>query len=240
MLDNPPNFSWEIVPLVDLMKQYFDVPIVITNDANAAAIGEMKFGSARGKKDFIVITLGTGLGSGIVVDGKLVFGHNGVAGEMGHINASPDSNRKCGCGKRGCLETYASATGIVITVKELLKNLDYKSDLRLIPKDELTSKDIAEAAGQGDKIALEAFDITGKMLGIRLADAVSLLAPETIYFSGGLAKAKDLLLKPVDKYMEQYMFPNFKRSVTLELSGLMDKNSAILGAAALIQSNLDM
>jgi glucokinase len=229
-----PNLPWKgTINLVDKMKKYFKVPIVMTNDANAAAMGEMIYGKARGMKEFIVITLGTGLGSGIVVDGKVVYGHDGFAGEIGHTIYDPEG-RLCGCGRRGCLETYASATGITKTVIELLEKSDEKSLLRDIPKDKLESKTIHDAAVKGDKIALEAFDYTAKILGLKLADSIAYTSPEAIFLFGGLAEAGDYILKPTKKYMEHYLLDVFKNKVKLEISGLMGKNAAILGAAALI------
>ena len=229
-----PNLPWKgTIPLVEKMKHYFNLPIVMTNDANAAAMGEMIYGKAKGLKDFIVITLGTGLGSGLVVDGKVVYGHDGFAGELGHTIYDPNG-RLCGCGRKGCLETYASATGIVLTVGELILRSTVQSTLREIPANKLTSKDIFEAALTGDKLALEAFNFTARILGLKLADSVAHTSPEAIFLFGGLAEAGDYILKPTKKYMEEFMLEVFKNKVKLEISGLMGKNAAILGAAALI------
>ncbi len=238
-IEYAPNLNWyEIIPLADILNKHFHVPVVLTNDANAAAMGEMIYGSAKGLDNFIVITLGTGLGSGLVVDGKVVYGHDGFAGEIGHTIYDPNG-RLCGCGRKGCLETYASATGIKRTVIELLNNSDTKSILIDIPEDELNSKDIYEAAVKGDKLALDAFDYTAKVLGLKLADSIAYTSPEAIFLFGGLALSGDYILKPTKKYMEENLLKIYKNKVRLELSGLMGKNAAILGAAALIWKELD-
>ncbi len=229
-----PNLHWKgVVPLVKLLNQNFHVNMALTNDANAAAMGEMIYGAAKGMKDFIVITLGTGLGSGIVVDGKVVYGHDGFAGEVGHTIYDPQG-RLCGCGRKGCLETYASATGMKKTVIEFLSKTSEKSLLSSIPEKDLNSKIIYEAAVKGDKIALEAFDYTARILGLKLADSVAYTSPEAIFLFGGLALAGDYILKPTKKYMEENILQIFKNKVKLEISGLMGKNAAVLGAAALI------
>ncbi|MFN8255082.1 MAG: ROK family protein [Bacteroidales bacterium] len=233
-IEQAANLRWKgIIPLVEMLRKKFDTRIVLTNDANAAAMGEMIFGAAKSMKNFIVVTLGTGLGSGFVVDGKLVYGHDGFAGELGHTIYNPEG-RLCGCGRKGCLETYASATGIKTTVLELLGKSGEESTLRSIPEGELNSKNIYEAALKGDKIATEAFDITARILGLKLADSVVYTSPEAIFLFGGLALSGDVLLKPTKTYMEHYMLSIFKNKVKLELSGLMGKNAAVLGAAALI------
>ena len=229
-----PNLPWKgQIPLVEKMSKNFDVPIVMTNDANAAAMGEMIYGKAKGLKEFIVITLGTGLGSGIVVDGKVVYGHDGFAGEMGHTIYDPNG-RLCGCGRRGCLETYASAPGIVLTVGELLAKSTVQSKLRDISINKMESKDIYEAAVKGDRLALEAFEITAKILGLKLADSIAHTSPEAIFMFGGLAESGDYILKPTKKYMEQYLLDVYKNKVKLEISGLKGGDAAVLGAAALI------
>jgi glucokinase len=229
-----PNLPWRgTIELVQKMKHYFDVPIVMTNDANAAAMGEMIYGKAKGLKDFIVITLGTGLGSGIVTDGKVVYGHDGFAGEIGHTTYDPNG-RLCGCGKKGCLETYASATGIVLTVGELLLKSTVQTKLREIPANKLEAKDIHQEALKGDRLALEAFDYTARILGLKLADSIAHTSPEAIFLFGGLAEAGDYILVPTKKYMEENLLTIFRNKVRLEISGLMGKNAAILGAAALI------
>ncbi len=238
-IEYAPNLKWDdIVPFTDLFRQYYDLPAVLTNDANAAAMGEMIFGRAKGMRDFIVITLGTGLGSGIVVNGELVYGHDGFAGELGHVNVKKQG-RKCGCGNNGCLETYASATGIKRTVFELLATDDMESELANISYNELSSKMIYEAALKGDPLALKAFDITGEILGRKLADAVAHTSPEAIFLFGGLAKAGDLIIHPTKKYMEDSLMGIFKNKVKILTSGLMDKNAAVLGCGALIWDHLD-
>ncbi len=236
-IQNPPNLNWGFVDVAAAMKKYYDVPFALTNDANAAAIGEMEFGSARGMKNFIEVTLGTGLGSGIVVDGKVLYGHSGVAGELGHVNIVNDG-RKCGCGKKGCLETYVSATGIKRTVFELLATSRDDSILRNISFNDLTSKQIYEAAQKRDKIAISAFKFTGKLLGEALADVVTLLSPEAIVIFGGLAQAGDILFEPTRKQMENSLLYFHKGKIKLIKSGLSEGDAAILGASALIWHEL--
>ncbi len=236
-VENPPNLKWGIVNVVEIIKKYFDVPAAITNDANASAIGEMLFGAAKGMKDFIVITLGTGLGSGVVVDGRLVYGADGFAGEIGHT-VYDVNGRMCGCGKQGCLETYASATGIKRTVIELLEASDKESILRKTEYDELDSKMIYSAALNGDVLASEAFEFTGKILGLKLADAVAVTSPEAIILFGGLALAGDLIIIPAKKSMEENLFHVFRNKVKIIQSGLPEGNSAVLGASALIWNEI--
>lgn len=232
-VENPPNLNWGMVNLITLVKKYYDLPVAVTNDANAAALGEMKFGVARGMKNFIEITLGTGLGSGIVVDGNLLYGHSGFAGEMGHTTIVSEG-RKCGCGKRGCLETYASATGIKRTVFELLSDTTDASTLRDVNYNDMNSKMIYEAAKSGDKIAINAFKFTGKLLGQAMADAVAYLSPEAFVLFGGLSQAGELLLEPTKKHLENNLLPIFKGKIKILLSGLPEGDAAILGASALI------
>ena len=236
-IEQPPNLSWKYVDVVTTLKRWYSIPVALTNDANAAALGEMLFGAAKGMKDFIVITLGTGLGSGIVANGELIYGHDGFAGEIGHTIVDPNG-RKCGCGRRGCLETYASASGICRTVEELLKASEQSSELLEISLENMTSKRIFEAAQRGDKLALEAFELTGKYLGLKLADSVAYTSPEAIILFGGLAAARDFIFTPTKKYMEEYLLGIFKNKVRLLPSGLPKGNSAILGAAALIWKEL--
>ncbi len=233
-----PNLEWKgILPICKEITKQTTLPAVVTNDANAAALGEMIFGGAVGMKDFIVITLGTGLGSGIVSNGKLVVGHDGFAGELGHTIVEIDG-RMCGCGNKGCLETYASATGIRRTVFMLLAKSNLPSVLRGVSYEKLSAKMITEAALNHDLIALEAFEYTGKILGMKLAEAVTTLSPEAIFFFGGLAKAGALIIEPTKRYMEEFMFPIFRNKVKLLPSSLDGKNSAVLGAAALIWQEL--
>ena len=234
----PPNLNWGMVNVIDLVKKYSSLPAAITNDANAAAIGEMIFGAAKGMKNFIVITLGTGLGSGIVVNGELVYGADGFAGEIGHTIFDMNG-RECGCGRKGCLETYASASGIRRTVFELIGNTNIPSRLREISFSQLSAKDIADAAMRGDKLALKAFDYTAKVLGLKLADAVAHLSPEAIILFGGLANAGDLIFLPTKQYMEEFMLNIFKNKVKLIPSALPGAHAAVLGASALIWNELN-
>jgi glucokinase len=236
-VENPPNLKWGVVNVVEIIKQFYDVPAAITNDANASAIGEMLFGAAKGMKDFIVITLGTGLGSGVVVDGKLVYGSDGFAGEIGHTVYDPNG-RQCGCGRKGCLETYASATGIKRTVMELLSNSNEDSALRNISYNDLDSKMIYSAALAGDKLATDAFEYTGKILGLKLADAVAVTSPEAIILFGGLALAGNLIIEPTKKSLEENLFHVFRNKVKILQSGLPEGNSAVLGAGALIWNEI--
>ncbi len=233
-IEYAPNIRWgEYIYFKETFAQYFDYPMVLTNDANAAALGEMVYGNAQGMNDFILITLGTGLGSGMVVNGKLVYGHDGFAGELGHVNVKPDG-RLCGCGRRGCLETYVSATGIKRTIFKLMAEETEDSDLRNIPYDELTSLMITEAANKQDPLAIKAFEYTGRILGEKLADTVLHTSPEAIFLFGGLVKAGNYLFTPTRKYLENFIFKMFKNKVKLLPSGLMDKNAAVLGASALV------
>ncbi len=234
-----PNLKFEgVVPVVEFLRSKFDYKvIVLTNDANAAAIGEMIYGGAKGMKDFIMITLGTGVGSGIVVNGEMVYGHDGFAGEIGHTIFDPNG-RDCGCGRKGCLETYASATGIKRTVFELLASMIEPSVLRSISFDDLSAKMIDEAARKGDKIALEAFDYTGEVLGLKLADAIAHTSPEAIFLFGGLAQAGDLIFEPTKYYMEEQMLSIYRNKIKLLPSKLPPGDAAILGSSALVWKEL--
>lgn len=236
-IEQPPNLGWGIVNVLEIVKKYTAVPVSITNDANAAAIGEMIFGAVKGMENFIVITLGTGLGSGIVVNGELVYGADGFAGEIGHM-IYDINGRECGCGRRGCLETYASASGIKRTVFELLAEVNSPSILRKFSFDLLTSKDIYDAAMKEDKIALAAFDRTAKILGAQLADVVACFSPEAIILFGGLANAGKLIFDPVKIYMEEFMLNIFKNKVRIIPSGLSNGNAAVLGSGALIWNEI--
>ena len=235
-IEYPADLPWKgIIPLADIFKTHTNLPVIVTNDANAAAVGEMIYGGARGMKDFVVITLGTGLGSGFVVDGKLVYGHDGFAGEIGHTSIRPGtSNRSCGCGRKGCLETYVSATGIKRTLLKIMADSIEPSPLRKLSFDELDSKIIHDAAVNGDPLAIEAFQYTGMMLGIKLADVVAHTNPEAIFLFGGLALAKDLIFGPTKEYMEQNLLSIYKGKVKLLQSELSTKNAAVLGASSLI------
>lgn len=234
---SPPNLSWETVNLVDVVKKYYDLPIAVTNDANAASLGEKMFGNGKDYKNFIEITLGTGLGSGIIVNNELLYGSDGFAGEIGHINAIPNG-RICGCGRRGCLETYASATGIRRTVFELLSDLGIESELRKIAFEDLTSKMIYDYAQKGDKIAKQAFEFTGEILGKSLADIVAIFSPDAFILFGGLANAGGMLITPTKKYMEENLLKVFKNKVEILQSGLDAADVAIVGAAALIWNEI--
>lgn len=217
----------------DLSKAFGGVKALITNDANAATIGEMVYGNAKGMKDFIMITLGTGLGSGFVSNGQMIYGHDGFAGEFGHVIVERDG-RACGCGRKGCLEAYVSATGIKRTAFELMATMSEKSKLRDIPFAEFDSAMISAAAEEGDPIALECFRITGERLGRALADVVTVTSPEAIFLFGGLAKAGKWIFEPTARYMEENMMFAYKNKVKLLPSGIQGKNAAILGASALI------
>lgn len=227
-----PNLPWDgIIPMARLMSESLNLKAVLTNDANAAAYGEMTYGAAKGLKDFILITLGTGVGSGFVANGELIYGHDGFAGELGHVIAVRNG-RKCGCGRHGCLERYASATGVVITAKEWLEDRNDVTILRDVK--EVTARSIHVAAEQGDAMALELMDYTGMILGQTLADAVAITSPEAIIFFGGLANAGDLLFDPVRKHMEDNLLNIYKNKVKLMQSALSDSDAAILGASALV------
>ncbi len=217
----------------DISKNFGGVKVLITNDANAATIGEMVYGNAKGMKDFIMITLGTGLGSGFVSNGEMIYGHDGFAGEFGHVIVERDG-RLCGCGRKGCLETYVSATGIKRTAFELMATMTDRSKLREIPFADFDASMISAAAEEGDPIAKECFRVTGERLGRALADAVTVTSPEAIFLFGGLAKAGKLLFEPTQWYMEENMMFAYKNKVKLLPSGIQGKNAAILGASALI------
>lgn len=233
-IDFAPNLLWKgRIPMAYLLSEALNgIPVALTNDANAAAIGEMTYGAARGMKDFIEITLGTGLGSGIVVGGKLVYGHDGFAGEIGHTIIRRNG-RSCGCGRFGCLETYCSATGVARTAKEFLTAREDDSLLRTLDIAEITSKDVYDAAVQGDKLALDVFETTGAILGEALADSVAYTSPEAIILFGGLTKAGNILLEPVKRHMEQNLLAIYKDKVKILVSELKESDAAVLGASAL-------
>lgn len=228
-----PNLPWKgVIPLAQMLSDKLHVPVELTNDANAAAIGEMTYGAARGMKDFLVITLGTGVGSGIVVNGQLVYGHDGFAGELGHTTIRRDG-RLCGCGLKGCLETYTSATGVARSAKEKLKDTNEPSILREMNPDEITSKDVYDAAIKGDKVAKDIFEFTGTLLGEAFANFVAFSSPEAIILFGGLTKAGKLIFDPVRKNMEENMLPIFRNKIKLLMSELKESDAAVLGASAL-------
>ncbi|WP_320019400.1 ROK family protein [Labilibaculum manganireducens] len=232
-IENAANLRWKgSIPLADLVKKRIDVPVIITNDANAAAMGEKVFGAAKGMNNFIVITLGTGLGSGIVVNGDLLYGHDGFAGEVGHMIVRA-SGRECGCGRKGCLETYVSATGVKRTVYKLLARHMGDSELRDVPFSRLTAKMVAEAAGRGDLVAKETFRYTARMLGEVLANVVAVTSPQAIFLFGGLTKAGDILFNPVAETLEEQLLSIYKGKVKILASGIED-DAAVLGAASLI------
>lgn len=230
-----PNLPWKgIVPLADMFSQALGIPVKMTNDANAAALGEMIYGVARGMKNFIVITLGTGVGSGIVIDGRLVYGSDGFAGELGHVTmVRGKEGRLCGCGRRGCLETYCSATGVARTARQMLAESDRPSLLRELDPDKIQSLDVSIAAAKGDELALEIFEFTGEMLGEACADFTAFSSPEAYIFFGGLTKAGDLLMNPIKKSYEEHVMPVFRGKAKFLVSGLMSTNAAVLGASAL-------
>ncbi len=229
-----PNLPWKgIIPLAKLIQDKFQLPAVLTNDANAAALGEMMYGAAKGMKDFIMITLGTGVGSGIVANGSLILGHDGFAGELGHTIIIPDGRFHPGTGKNGSLESYASATGLALTANEMLHKSKAKSILRSIPKEEIDSKKVYEAATKGDKLAIEIFEFTGKVLGMALANFVMFSSPEAIILFGGLTKAGELILKPTREHMEANLIQVFQNKVKILISHLKESDAAILGASAL-------
>jgi glucokinase len=234
-IEYAPNLPWKgIIPLAKLIENKFRLPVTLTNDANAAAIGEMMYGAAKGMKDFIMITLGTGVGSGIVANGKLIYGHDGFAGELGHTIVIPDGRLHKGTGKKGSLESYASATGVTLTAIEMLEHSEEESLLRKVPKEKLDSKAVYDAAIQGDQLALDIFEFTGKILGLSLANAIMFSSPEAIVLFGGLTKAGDLILKPTREHMEANLIQVFQNKVKILVSHLKESDAAILGASALV------
>lgn len=233
-IQNPPNLPWgPVIPLAEMVSSRFGIPVAITNDANAAALGEMTYGAARGMRDFIMITLGTGVGSGIVINGQLVYGHDGFAGELGHVIIKRNNGRICGCGRTGCLEAYCSATGVARTAREFLEVRSEPSTLRSVQIEDITSKDVYDAAMAGDKLAKEIFDYTGTLLGEAFADMVAFSSPQAIILFGGLAKSGDLLLKPLRSALERTVFPIFRGKTKIILSELKESDAAVLGASAL-------
>ena len=232
---NPPNLPWgPIIPLAETVSKAFGgIPVSITNDANAAALGEMTYGAARGMKDFIMITLGTGVGSGIVVNGQLVYGHDGNAGELGHVVMKRNNGRICGCGRTGCLEAYCSATGVARTAREFLEIRNEPSLLRNLDIEDITSKDVYDAAMAGDAIAKDVFEYTGKLLGEAIADMIVFSSPQAIILFGGLAKSGDLLLRPLQESLDKNIFPIFKGKTKVIISELKESDAAVLGASAL-------
>jgi len=233
-IENASNLNWpDYIPVAKLMAGYSGLPVAVINDANAATLGEMRYGIAKGVSNFIALTLGTGLGSGIVVDGRLVNGQNGHAGELGHTIAVA-GGRMCGCGRKGCLETYASAPGLLKTLLELLDSTDTESVFRNQVTNTITAKDITREAANGDKLSLTAFEKTGQILGGKLADAVAFLNPSLIVLSGGLANSGSLILEPTRIHFQRNLLEIFKGTVSIEMSDMTKKNAAILGAAGMM------
>ncbi|MCI6495134.1 MAG: ROK family protein [Muribaculaceae bacterium] len=232
---NPPNLPWgPIIPLAEKVSKAFGgIPVAITNDANAAAVGEMTYGAARGMKDFIMITLGTGVGSGIVINGQLVYGSDGFAGELGHVIMKRNNGRVCGCGRTGCLEAYCSATGVARTAREFLEIRNEPSLLRNLDIEDITSKDVYDAAMAGDRLAKDIFTFTGTILGEAFADMVAFSSPQAIVLFGGLAKSGELLLKPLKETFEKSVMPVFAGKTKILISELKESDAAVLGASAL-------
>ena len=234
-IESAVNLSWGGTKTIEFAKLLSEamngLPVALTNDANAAAVGEMTYGAARGMKNFIMITLGTGVGSGIVINGDVVYGHDGFAGELGHTAAVRSNGRTCNCGKTGCLETYASATGVARTAREWLELSDEPSVLRNL--DSIASKDVFDAAKEGDKLALKIFEFTGKILGRSFADFIAFSSPEAIVLFGGLARAKEFLTAPIEEAMNANVLPLWRNKVKIVYSQLKESDAAILGASAL-------
>lgn len=232
---NPPNLPWgPVIPLAEKVSEAFGgIPVAVTNDANAAALGEMTYGAARGMKDFIMITLGTGVGSGIVINGNMVYGHDGNAGELGHLVMKRNNGRMCGCGRTGCLEAYCSATGVARTAREFLEIRQEPSLLRNLDIEDITSKDVYDAAMAGDKLAKDIFDYTGNILGEAFADMIAFSSPQAIILFGGLAKSGDLLLNPIKESLDKNVMPIFRGKTQILVSQLKESDAAVLGASAL-------
>ncbi len=236
-IGDAPNLQWakeKNIPLAKMITYATGVPAVLTNDANAAAIGEMTYGVAKGMKNFIMITLGTGVGSGIVINGQVVYGHDGFAGELGHVIVERENARQCGCGRKGCLETYTSATGVARTAREFIEKGDTETILTELPDvKKITSKDVYDAAQKGDKMAIDIFKYTGHLLGRTFADFIAFSSPEAIVLFGGLAKAEKWIMDPIQEAMDEYSLGIFKGKVKLLLSELPESDAAVLGASAL-------
>ena len=234
MIEGAPNLPWPSpIPLAKTITEKFGIPCLVTNDANAAGVGEMTYGAARGMKDFIMITLGTGVGSGIVVNGQMVYGHDGFAGELGHVIMRRNNGRMCGCGRTGCLEAYCSATGVARTAREFLEIRKDDSKLRTLDIASITSKDVYDAAVAGDQLAKEIFDYTGTILGEALADFTAFSAPEAFVIFGGLAKSGDLIMKPIKEAFDKNVLPLWRGKIKIVFSEMKEADAAILGASAL-------
>ena len=233
-IESAANLEWKgSVPFAKLFSEKLGIPVAITNDANAAAIGEMTYGVARGMKNFIMITLGTGVGSGIVCDGKMVYGSDGLAGELGHVIVEPHNGRECGCGRKGCLETYCSATGVARTAREIISSSEAPTLLREIPLDQIESKDVSIAAGKGDEVAKSIMEFTGNLLGRACADFACFNSPEAFVFFGGLTKAGDLIMDPIRRSYDENVLKCYKGKAQILISQLDDAKAAVLGASAL-------
>jgi glucokinase len=237
-IEDAPNVRWakgKVIPFAKMISYATGIPAVLTNDANAAAIGEMTYGIAKGMKNFIMITLGTGVGSGIVVNGQLVYGHDGFAGELGHVIVKKENGRLCGCGRNGCLEAYASAPGVARTAKEFIEERKLKTILtELVPDiEKITSEDVYNAAVKGDQVAIDIFKYTGRLLGEAFADFVAFSSPEAIVLFGGLARSSEFIMKPIKEAMEEYSLGIFKGKTKILLSELPESDAAVLGASAL-------
>ena len=232
-----PNLAWAHDTKVPLAKMFSEklggIPVALTNDANAAAVGEMTYGVARGMKNFIMITLGTGVGSGIVINGQVVYGCDGFAGELGHVTMRRENGRACGCGRKGCLEAYCSATGVARTARELLTTRQDESLLRELDPEKITSLDVSIAAGKGDKLAKEIYEFTGNMLGEACADFAAFSSPEAFVFFGGMAKAGDLIMDPIQRSYEEHVLPIFRGKAKFLISTLDGASAAVLGASAI-------
>lgn len=231
-----PNIAWAhtgVVPLADKFSKALGIPVALTNDANAATIGEMTYGVARGMKNFIMLTLGTGVGSGIVANGQLIYGSDGFAGELGHVIVRRENGRSCGCGRSGCLEAYCSATGVARTARELLATTSEPSLLRELEPEKITSLDVSIACGKGDELALKVFNITGEILGEACADFATFLSPEAFVFFGGLTKAGDLIMNPIKKSYDEHVLKVFKGKAQFLISSLDGSSAAVLGASAI-------
>lgn len=232
-----PNLAWAHDTKVPLAKMFSEklggIPVALTNDANAAAVGEMTYGVARGMKNFIMITLGTGVGSGIVINGQVVYGCDGFAGELGHVTMRRENGRACGCGRKGCLEAYCSATGVARTARELLTTRQDESLLRELDPEKITSLDVSIAAGKGDKLAKEIYEFTGHMLGEACADFAAFSSPEAFVFFGGMAKAGDLIMDPIQRSYEEHVLPIFRGKAKFLISTLDGASAAVLGASAI-------
>ena len=234
VIEDGVNLPWPTpIPLAELISEKFGIPCLITNDANAAAIGEMTYGAARGLKDFIMITLGTGVGSGIVVNGQMVYGHDGFAGELGHVIMKRNNGRMCGCGRTGCLEAYCSATGVARTAREFLEIRNEESLLRDYDIDSITSKDVYDCAVKGDKLAIDIFNYTGTILGEALADFVTFSSPQAFVIFGGLTKSGDYIMNPIREAFDKNVMKVFKGKVKILISELKESDAAVLGASAL-------